>query len=267
MDLLLVNQELVESKLYRSNRAFTNLNGRDIADLLYLHTIMVFMLAQDRGQAKYGLEYAEETTQYGGYAIFRTSATDLYLLAYTTAHPDTKNIRLHDAYESKKFLSFLNFDSKAHWRFIRDLSRDDVSDIRASSYFTRLESQLKIKDSRYKRWRRVIIDWHNKSDSTRRSTAAEIRRELKRLASYGELLIPMSALAQYEPAKDTYVALDKPSFGDKITGAAIGAVAGRVVAAKIADKTGGDKAKMKQIGTGLGAIAGYWNAGRSRKQS
>lgn len=267
MDLLLVNQELVESKLYRVNRAFTNLNGRDIADLLYLHTIMAYMLTQDQGQAKYGLEYNEETSQYGGYAIFRTSATDLYLLAYTVSHPDSTYIRLDDAYESKKFLTYLNFDSKAHWRFVRDASKDDVSANRASSYFTRLEDQLKIKDSRYKRWRRTIVDWRDKSASTRRSTAAELKRELRRIASYGELLIPLSAMAGYEPSHDTHVPLDKPTFSDKIKGAATGAMAGRYVAAKIADHTGGDKDKMKQIGTGLGAIAGYWNAGRQRKQN
>lgn len=267
MDLQLINQEIAESKLYRANRAFSNLNGRDVADLLYLHTIMAYMLVQDKEQAKYGLEYAEETTSFGGYAIFRTSATDLYMLAYVTLHPDNTNIRLDDAYESKKFLSFLNFDGKAHWRFLRDLSKDDVSENRASSYLARLETQLKIRDSRYKRWRRTIINWRDSSVSTRRSVASELKRELKRIANYGELIIPLSALASYEPAKDTYVPLDKPTFGDKVKGAAIGAMAGRYVAAKIADKTGGDKDKMKTIGTGLGAIAGYWNAGRQRKQS
>lgn len=267
MELLLVNQELAESKLYRANRAFSKLNGRDVADLLFLHTVMVYMLVQDQDQANYGLEYAEETTRYGSYAIFRTSATDLYMLAFALMNPDNKNIRLDDAYESKKFLSFLNFDGKAHWRFLKDLSRDEVSESRAAGYLLRLESQLKIKDNRYKRWRRAVIDWRGHSASSRKTTSAEMKRELKRIANYGELLIPVSALAGYEPEKGTYVPLDTPTMTDKIKGAAIGAIAGRIVAAKIADKTGGDKAKMKQIGTGLGAIAGYWNAGRQRKQS
>jgi hypothetical protein len=189
------------------------------------------------------------------------------MLAYAASNPENKYLRLDDAYESKKFLSYLHFDYKAHWRFIHTLSRDNVSNIQASSYLYRLENQLKIKDGRYKRWRRFIVDWRNHSDSSKKSIAAELRRELKRIANYGELLIPLSAIASYEPSRDTYVPLDAPSLGDKIKGAAIGAVVGRVVAAKIADKTGGDKAKMKQIGTGLGAIAGYWNAGRQRKQS
>lgn len=268
MELLLVNEELAESRMYRATRAFSNLNGRDIADLLYLHTLMVYMLTQDRGQSKYGIEYAEATAQYSGYSSFRTSGTDLYTLAYAASNPESRHVHLDDANASKKFLLKLNFDKRAHWRFIHDLSRDDVSHTHASAYLFRLENQLKIKDSRYKNWRRIIVDWQDKTDSTHRSTAAKLKQELRRIAKYGELLVPLTNMSGYDDHKDIFVPkLDTPTFGDKVKGAAIGAIAGRYVAAKIADKTGGDKAKMKQIGTGLGAIAGYWNAGRQRKQN
>lgn len=267
MELLLVDQELAESKLYRANRAFSRLNGRDVADLLYIHTLMVYMLCQDTEQGNYGIEYAEETSRFGGYSVFKTNSTDLYMLAYTVSNPETGYIRLDDAYASKKFLLNLHFDKRAHQRFMHDLSRDNVSNSQASSYLYRLESQLKIKDSRYKSWRRRVVDWQSESVSSRKSTAAAFKKELKRIANYGELIVPVSAIAEFEVSRDKYVPLDTPTTSSKIAGAAIGAVVGRYVASKIADKTGGDKAKMKNIGTGLGAIAGYWNAGRQRKQS
>lgn len=267
MELQLINQEIAESRLYRSTQSLKRLNGRDVADLLFLHTLMVYMLCRDSEQGTYGQEYAQETSKYGGYSSFRTSATDLYILAYAVSNTDSHYAVLHDARDSRKFLESLHFDKKAHLRFIKGLSNDDISHSQASSYLVRLESQLKIKDSRYKKWRRVVVDWQDQSNSMHRSTAAGLKKELQRIAVYGELLVPVSAIAGFERSKDQYVPLDKPSFGDKVTGAAIGAIAGRYVAAKIADRTGGDKDKMKTIGTGLGAIAGYWNAGRQRKQS
>lgn len=267
MELQLVNQEIAESRIYRSTQSLSRLNGRDVADLLFLHTLMVYMLCRDSEQGTYGIEYAEQTSKYGGYSSFKTSGTDLYILAFALSNPDSHYARLHDAHDSKKFIESLHFNKKAHWQFIKSISRDDISHSQASSYFIRLESQLKIKDSRYKKWRRTIVDWSDQSGSIRRSTAAGLKKELQRIAVYGELLVPVGAIAGHDINKDQYVPLDKPSLGDKITGAAIGAIAGRFVASKIADRTGGDRDKMKNIGTGLGAIAGYWNAGRQRKQS
>ena len=55
---------------------------------------------------------------------------------------------------------------------------------------------------------------------------------------------------------------DTASFGKKVAGAVVGGVAGRYAADKI-NKT--DNKTAKTIGTGIGAVAGYWAAGRKKK--
>ena len=47
MELQLVNQEISEARLYRTTNGFKNLTGRDIANLLYLHTLSLYMMLQD----------------------------------------------------------------------------------------------------------------------------------------------------------------------------------------------------------------------------
>ena len=59
---------------------------------------------------------------------------------------------------------------------------------------------------------------------------------------------------------------DVPGLGTKIAGAAVGAAAGRVIGSKVATSLGKDEDKYKKVGTGIGAIAGYWAAGRRRQR-
>ena len=82
MEFEFIDQEISESRLYRSSGNMRQLTGRDVADLLYLNTIALYLMVQDDVQHRYASNYAKQTTQYGSYNTFRTSATDLYLLGY-----------------------------------------------------------------------------------------------------------------------------------------------------------------------------------------
>ena len=57
----------------------------------------------------------------------------------------------------------------------------------------------------------------------------------------------------------------KKNTGRKVAGAVAGGIAGRYAGKKIAQKLGKDVDKYKKVGTGPGAIAGYWAGGRSRQ--
>jgi hypothetical protein len=51
----------------------------------------------------------------------------------------------------------------------------------------------------------------------------------------------------------------------KVGGAALGAVAGRYAAKKLTKLAKNKPNTLKKAGTGIGAIAGYWAAGRKKK--
>ena len=83
----LIDIELSESRLFRFTANFQRLSGRDVADLLYLETLAVYMMALDSKQQDYATAYARKSTQYGPYSVFRTSATDIYMLGFAINQP------------------------------------------------------------------------------------------------------------------------------------------------------------------------------------
>lgn len=267
MELEFINSEISESRLYRSSGNFRNIDGRDVADLLYLNTLVLYMMLQDDVQHDYAVNYAKQTAQYGGYTAFRTSATDLYMLCYVTKNPTARNINLSNKRASISFLEKLNFDSRAHFSFMKKISNSADRRNEAVSYFFRLESQLNIKDSKYKQYRRLVTDWGNLKYSSRQLVVTKILQTMRSIGRGSELLSPMTTMTKYrryrtEPSYD----VPRTTFAQKAAGAALGAVAGRYAADKIA-KVAKDKPEtLKKVGTGIGAVAGYWAAGRRKKQ-
>lgn len=270
-DFQLVNQEICEAKLFRSTRSFNTLDGKDVADILYLNTMVLYMLSKIDSTKDYAIRYAKNTISFGTYSLFRTFATDLYMLAYQVKFPENDNARLKDPIASKRFLNSCSFQDRKHIEFLRALVAERAGPSYAQTYFYRLETQLKVSDSRYKRWRREISRWQNVRFEQQKQIINQIKVELRRMGSGGgrgnELLValePLSRLRGYGPAaKLAPKKTGTPSMAKRIAGTAVGAAAGRYAADKI-NKASNKTAK--NVGTGMGAIAGYWASGR-RKQS
>lgn len=266
MELEFIDQEISESRLYRSTGQMRQLTGRNVADLLYLNTLALYMMVQDDVQHSYASNYAKQTSQYGGYNTFRTSATDLYILAYTITNPKSSKINLKNRMSSTSFLDNLNFDSRKHFMFMKKIADGSDRKNEAVSYFFRLEAQLQITDSKYKSYRRYITDWGNLKFSSRQLVVTKILQTMRYIGRGSELLSPMSTMSKYrsyttEPAYD----VPRTSFAQKVAGAAIGAAAGRYAAKKVTQLAKNKPDTLKKAGTGIGAIAGYWAAGRKKK--
>jgi len=267
MQLEFIGTELCESRLYRTTRNFSKFNGRDVADLLYLNTIAAYMMTKDEAQREYALGYLSKSTQYGNYTLFRTHATDLYLLAYQVSHPKNKTIDLQDSLISDRFLDGLTFDHRDHWKFLREVvSARGESTGRATSFFYRLEQQLKISKPRYKQLRRLILDWANLKYIQRQMVVATLVHEIRKQGIGSELLSPLNTMLKYRDYRVSDEIEELPGLGTKLVGAAVGAAAGRAIGSKVATSLGKDEDKYKKAGTGIGAIAGYWAAGRRRQR-
>lgn len=265
MEFLLLDSELSESRLFRSSRQFGMLDGTDIANLLYLNTVITYMISQDDEQSEFAKYYANETVKYGTYALFRTHATDMYMLAYAVLHPDSDYLKFSRPLSTKKFLEGLQFNRRMHIQFMRKIAQGKSQRSEAISYLYRLETQLKIKDSRYKSWRRLISDWGNLRYSQKQYVVTKIAQEMRRLgggsARNSELMRAITPMLKYRSYKDKAPVDTNKNTAGKLAGALAGAVAGRYVAGKLSQT---DQAKAKNIGTGIGAVAGYWAAGRKK---
>jgi hypothetical protein len=265
LDFKLIDQEISEARLYRTSSAFGQLTGKEIAELLYLNTLITYLLFKTDKQSDYAVAVAKQSTQYGKYTLFRSHATDMYLLAYMVSDPENRNIKLKNHLQSRSFLKSLQFDKRRHWQFLQSIGNKRATDRLASPYLFRLESQLKIKNSMYKQWRRLTMDWEKLKYTQRQYLITKLTQEIRKLGRGSEIMAPLSTMLKYRRYR-VNKELPKPMLGKKVAGAVAGAVVGRVAGKKIAKKLGKDPDKYKKYGTGLGAIAGYWAGGRQRQK-
>jgi hypothetical protein len=263
MNFQLINQEISEAALYRSSRQFAALDGRTVADMLFLNTLILAFMYETPELNDQAVDYAKKTVQYGTYSLFRSFATDLYMLAYQASNPNNDHVKLRDAAQSKQFLRNLQFQERKHLAFLRRMAQDQVAQSESHVFLHRLESQLKITDSRYLSWRRRLMSWSRYDRESRGRVFRQIQAEFNRLAQgtarRSELL---TVIRGYAPEKAFAQSREKSNTGSKLAGAAAGALAGRYIGGKL---SGLDQKKAKNIGTGLGAIAGFWSAGRKQK--
>ena len=265
-DFQLVNQEISEARLYRTTNSFKNLTGRNVANLLYLQTLSLYMLLQDDSSEEYAVGYAKQSSQYGYYGLMRTHATDIYMLAYAVKNPDNRYISFKDNNQSKKFLNSCKFNERQFHNFMSKVGRRGDRRNEALSFFMRLENQLKISDTRYKSYRRLVLSWGKLRYSSKQLAVTKLTQEIRRLGRGSELLAPMTNMIKDRGLK---VSSDykepRTSLTRRVATAAAGAVAGRYIGKKIAQKTGGNVDKYKKAGTGIGAVAGYWAGGRTKQ--
>lgn len=262
----LIDNELSEARLYRGTSNFKKLTGRNIADLLYLNTLALYMLNQDNNQKNYASNYASQTSQYGYFSLMRTHSTDLYMLAYAINNPSNRYITFARHRESKKFLKSLHFNERQFHAFIKKVSSRSDKRNEALSFFMRLENQLRIKDNRYKMYRRTVLDWGNLRYNSKQVIVTRVGQEIRRLGRSSELMTPLTKMMKsrnYQVASD----YKKPrtSFTQRAAGTAAGALAGRYIAGKVAKNLGKNVDKYKKAGTGIGAVAGYWASGRKKQ--
>ena len=77
---------------------------------------------------------------------------------------------------------------------------------------------------------------------------------------------PLSTMTKYKSYRMSDRYKDKPSTTRRVASTVAGAVAGRYVGKKVAQRYGKDSDKYKKVGTGIGAIAGYWASGKQRQK-
>lgn len=253
MELQLLDT-LTESQLYRASGMGKSLKSDSVAQLLFLNTLAVTLMAQDKAQHNYAKQYAKKTTSYGNYLLFRNAATDLYTLAHHVRFPHSKSLKLQDNNKGQDFLDALRFDDKMHFKMMQRITRGERNLINTlKPYLMRLENQLKV-PTRLRSLRREITDWSTLSQSQREKTVGKLYDEMRRIGKTGELMRSVGTMNSYRQFKDP----EKTGVLKRAATTAAGAYAGAALGKKIATKLDKDTDKYSKVGTGIGALAGYW---------
>jgi len=255
-DFQLIDQEISESRLFRYSSQFGNLTGRTIADLLYLNTLMLLMFLYDKEQRDYAVAVARKTVQFGPFAVFRTTSTDLYMLAFAVDHPDYKSLNIKK--KDVAFLNSLQLQNRRYYNFLKKMATIEPGKSEASAFFIRLENQLQIKTALYKQLRRLIIDWKDLKYSQKQLVVSKLLQQLRikgRGSENYQHLVAMKRERKFNNA---------PKSDRSLAKTAVGTAAGAYVGSKVIPKLTRNKLSSR-TGAGIGAIAGYWASGR-RKQ-
>ena len=258
MDLLLINSEdLSESRLYRFTDGFRRLSGADIAELFYLETLAILTFMQDSEQRDYAVAYANKTSQYGPYAVYRTAATDIYMLGFSINMPDYSSLRF--ANKDISYLKSLGFDNRKHYSMMRRVATTYPTKSEISQFLIRLESQLKIKNTLLKQIRRLVTDWDNLKYSQKQYVVAKILQTIRSLKGQGSEIF--SHLVAMKRTRSYDAVPEQPKRSALKTAAAT--AAGAYVGSKAIPAL--TKGKLSSVsGAGIGAIAGYWASGRKK---
>ena len=111
----------------------------------------------------------------------------------------------------------------------------------------------------------MVLSWGKLKYRPKQLVATKLTQEIRRLGRGSELMMPMTSMLRDRGLR---VASDykepRTSLTRRVAGTAAGAVAGRYIGKKVAQKTGANVDKYKKVGTGLGAVAGYWASGRNK---
>lgn len=253
MDLELINVELSESVLYRSQQGFRRLSGEEIAELLYLHTLSVYLMSQTE-RSEVARNIARRTSQYNRYTLFRTSATDLFTLGYAVSNPSSLRLKFKDS-STKSYLEKLPFNEYRHIKFLKEIASDRITNSEANRFLVSLENQLRIKSSVLRRVRRAAVNWDNLSRSQKSEMIKALDRQLRLKSRQSEMSQQISSMAgrsttsEPKPKSDTL---------KRAAAAGIGAYAGSKVLPKVSSKI------SPKAGAGIGAVAAYWASGRNR---
>ena len=241
--LTLINKELSESKLLRTTSNFGMLRGRSIADLLYLQTLALIMFNQDKKQRAYSVAYARKTTQFGPYALFRTTTTDIYMLAFALDNPDYQSLNIKD--REQKILKSLQFQNRRHFNFVKRMAVREPNRSETTAFLVRLETQLKVSNSLFKQLRRLIIDWADLKYAQRQFVVSKLMQQQQILrGKASDSFEHLNAMAREKEYTDAQKTPKKSAYVDTKP----------IPKAKIQGTTG----------SGIGKIAGYWASGRKK---
>lgn len=171
-------QDLCESRVFRSRDALNRYSDTQIKNYFYTYLLSSVTLAVDSRHADWGKQYLSRTSAFSNFDMFRSSGTDLYVLAYRTGElVDTPLV-------GQRLVVTM-----------RALAQGRLNTTQLSAYMMRLERALGIRDHRLSNIRRQLSSWNSLSSSAQRTQYGILQRLIMGYSPAAEVL-PLLRSAQ-----------------------------------------------------------------------
>lgn len=239
--------DLQESRLYRTTDGFKPYNKVDMAELLMVTTMLVYVFAQDKKYRPFAIQYANANVRHGKYRASRLGANDHYMIAYTI---------------NSKYKKDYKFNEQLMHQFMTSIAKGQIPN---SIYFLRLQRQLKINDMVIQNVRRLVSDWSRLKYRQKQLAVTKMLHIMRAKAVRSDLYKTLNKFAKernYKLVNATNKELDKATDQTTLKRLAV-AGASAYVGAEFGPRITGGRLGPKSA-AGLAGIAAYW---QSRKRS
>lgn len=152
-------QDLSESRAFRTRQNLDAISQEEAQEFFYAYLLALIALAFEESTVVWAQKFASRTVAFGNFDHFRTSGTDLYMLAHKLNSANPSDI-------TSGRLIFL----------LRGVARLSVDHSFIQTYLLRLERHIKVTDSRLKNIRRILPNWSTTSQSVKTNYLTYLRR-------------------------------------------------------------------------------------------
>lgn len=152
-------QDLSESSAFRTRQNLDAISQEEAQEFFYAYLLALIALAFEEYTVVWAQKFASRTVAFGNFDHFRTSGTDLYMLAHKLNSANPSDI-------TSGRLIFL----------LRGVARLSVDHSFIQTYLLRLERHIKVTDSRLKNIRRILPNWSTTSQSVKTNYLTYLRR-------------------------------------------------------------------------------------------
>jgi len=175
---------------------------QEMQELFYAVLLATIMLGLHEKTAYWAQDYAGQTVAFGNFDYFRSSATDLYVLAY---------------YVFGDHSSLMQTDQAKFLQVMRGMARGHVTISTMNAFVLKIERRLAISNSVLKGVRRDVLAWGSLNQSQQQSAAKQLTRIIRRHSAQAEVIPYLGIVAKGTPG----------TFGKtKSLGKAIATIAG-----------------------------------------
>jgi hypothetical protein len=183
-----INNELRESRLFRSSHALSKRTAEDIKNITYLYFLALAIMKDEFETAPWTQEYLAKSFRYGkNFTTSRRSDTDLYWCIHVIDNQKHELLDKKFSEENQVELEriFIPKQFMIHWvkRSIKGTSNENDT----RRFLMSLEQALKISTSDYISMRRLIVSWPKLNNSQRAVVCTRLRYALNRYARISEL--------------------------------------------------------------------------------
>ena len=148
-------KQIEEARLTRNKTTLSKFSYKDVCERFYLTLLIVEFLRQFQDSYKTVVDYAKKTESYTTFSQYKVGSTDLHNFIYIIIGNDKALSLLDDPASAKAMQQQLSFPTMAVSRYIKQIGAG-TTPTQVFQLFSSIESGLGIKNSDYKKIRRVV---------------------------------------------------------------------------------------------------------------